>query len=146
MLRSDDRPQMFALGRNNPQTARPGDVQVAFLSTFIPSSASSPGAEVISKKTTPFETVPSACDSYRMITFFFSSQLVTYKYFSSDEKAIPFGPVRSVVTSRRCPFCSEKTPLDGSSFRGSSKNFGSPNGGSVKYRVPSDRYTRSLGL
>src|SRR5262245_50379027 len=67
-----------------------------------------------------------------MITFFFSSQLVTYRYFSSGEKAIPLGPVRSVVTNRSFPFCSEKTPLNDSSFRGSSKNFGRPNGGSVK--------------
>src|SRR5215813_3227007 len=81
-----------------------------------------------------------------MITFFFSSQLVTYRYFSSGENAIPLGPARSVVTNRSFPFCSENTPLNGNSFRGSSKNFGRPNGGSVKYSVPSDRYTRSFGL
>src|SRR5215472_17958606 len=81
-----------------------------------------------------------------MITFFFSSQFVTYRYFSSGEKAMPFGPLRSVVTRRSFPFCSEKTPLKGSSFRGSSKNFGRPNGGSVKYSVPSERYTKSFGL
>ena len=32
-----------------------------------------------------------------------------------------------------------KTPLNGSSLAGSSKPSGSPNGGSVKYSVPSER-------
>src|SRR5437879_1642795 len=81
-----------------------------------------------------------------MMIFFFSSQFVTYRNFSSGENAIPLGPFKSLLTNLNFPSSSENTPLNGSSFRGSSKNFGNPNGGSVKNSAPSDRYTRSLGL
>ncbi len=59
---------------------------------------------------------------------------------------MPFGPASSAVTSDTSPLRTAKTPLNGSSFFGSANVAGRPNGGSVKYRVPSEAYTRSLGL
>src|SRR5215471_17504756 len=118
----------------------PDTYRFPFASIFMPSSASSPCAFVMSKNTLPFERAPSALTSYRMTIFFLSSQLSTYRYFSSGENAKPLGPFNSVVSNWTC-FPSgdtRNTPLNGNSFRGSSKNFGSPNGGSVKYSDPSD--------
>src|SRR6266508_1117731 len=44
----------------------------------------------------------------------------------------PPGPEKSFVTSFTLPSFTVKTPLKGNSLRGSLKNFGKPNGGSVK--------------
>src|SRR5215218_7682659 len=81
-----------------------------------------------------------------MTTFLRSSQLVTYRYFSSGENASPLGRLRSVLTSFSAPSMRQNTPLNGSSFAGSSYVVDNPNGGSVKNRAPSERYTRSLRL
>ena len=66
------------------------------------------------------------------------SQLPTYRWRSSGDSAMPFGPRSSSVTSEISPSETRKTPLNGSSLSGSSNMPGSPNGGSVKKSVPSE--------
>ena len=81
-----------------------------------------------------------------MTTLCSGSQLPTYSTRSSGDSAMPFGPWSSSVSKLSVPSLRQKTPLNGSSLWGSSNMAGSPKGGSVKNSVPSERYTRSLGL
>src|SRR5262249_9495830 len=68
-----------------------------FESTFRPSGRPSSFCDVASKNTRPLDTLPSAATSYFIQTFRFSSELETYNAFSSGEKAMPFGRVRSLM-------------------------------------------------
>src|SRR5262245_49515026 len=133
-------PRCLPSGDRIQMPSGPAAYTLPISSTLRPSHACSPGCDfVTSRNTSPLPTEPSARTGYRMITLRFTSQLSTYRNRSSGENASPLGPVRSLVTSCIDPSVPTRyTPENGSSFRGSSKNFGNPNGGSVKYSEPSD--------
>src|SRR5260370_24166272 len=71
----------------------------------------------------------------------FSSEFAIYSVLSSGDSAIPLGRARSLIIGCNLPLASRNTPLKFSSLAGSLSSLGSPYGGSVKNRDPSDRKT-----
>src|SRR5271165_1469142 len=139
-------PRCSPRGESSQMPDGPHTYTLPAVSTLSPSMASSPSAPVMSKNTSPPVTQPPSLSVYLMTTLLPRSQLPTYRWRSSGDNATPFGPASSAVTSDTSPLRTAKTPLNGSSFFGSANIAGRPNGGSVKYRVPSEAYTRTLGL
>ena len=132
--------------RENREPTWPGDVNIAELVGFHPVERIVTGLAREIREQRALSELSVRKDGITIDDFVVLVPIIHIEIFSSGENARPFGPVKSFATSSSVPLHKQKTPLNGSSLRIPSNVFDNPNGGSVKYSIPSDRCTRSLGL
>ena len=98
-------PKCVPSGENTYIPPGPAAKRLPFLSTFKPSGA--PFILLVkgmaSKNTRPFVVVPSSFTSNASQADLSGSTSVTYKIFSSGEKAMPFGAFMSLVSNVSFP-------------------------------------------